>query len=440
MTTTGQLVEPATAAAPPREAVITWQAPPLRLGVGATVEVGYELRRLGVRSSLLVCGPTVARLGLASRVRRLVEAEGVEVTVFDEAPVEPTDEGCLRAAQALDGVRVDSYIGLGGGSAIDTAKVLNLLSTYPGIDLHRYLNEPIGEGLPVPGPLKPLVAVPTTAGSGSECTAMVALGLVEQRLKTGISDGRLRPAAAVVDPLNTLTLPAKVTAASGYDVLTHACEAYTARRFDHLPAYSSPDGRPLYIGGNPISDVWAERALELVGRFLRRAVLNPEDLEARAGMAEAATLAGMGFGNAGTHLPHACAYPIAGRVRDYRAAGYPVDHPLVPHGSAVVVTAAATFAFTYPAAPERHLRAAVLLGADPAGLTAANGAEALPGAVHDLVRDTGGPTGIAAFGYTGSDVPVLVDGALRQRRLLAGCPRQVGRAELTRIVEASMHP
>lgn len=422
-----------------RESVVTWQAPPLRFGPGALREVGYELVRLGVRSALVVCDPTVARLGLAGRVVESAELAGVEARVFAGAEVEPTDESCERAAREVAGEPVDGYVAVGGGSSIDTAKMLDLLGSHPGVPLRRYLNRPVGEGLTVPGPLRPLVAVPTTAGSGSECTAMVALGLVAEKVKTGISDLRLRPSAAVVDPLTTLTLPPEVTAAGGYDVLTHACESYTARRYDRRPAYPSAADRPLYIGANPISDVWAEQALVLVGRYLRRAVLNPDDLPARVGMAQAAAFAGMGFGNAGTHIPHACAYPVAGRVRDYRPAGYDVSHPLVPHGAAVVSTAAAAFEFTYPTAPDRHLRAAELLGADLRAVTAANGRHVLPDTLRALVADTGGPVGVGAFGYTAADLPALVEGALLQQRLLVCCPRQVRPEDLARILDASLH-
>ena len=438
MTMTDQLSVEVNAPARPHETVITWQAPPLKLGVGATEDIGYELGRLGVRSTLIITDPNLASLGLPKRVQELIERAGIEARVFDQVQVEPTDQSCTEAARALADEPADSYLALGGGSSIDTAKTVNLLLSSPGVDLRRYLNRPFGEGLAASRPLRPLIAVPTTAGSGSECTAMVALGLVELRVKTGISDPRLRPSMAIIDPLNTVTMPAAVTAASGYDVLTHACESYTARRYDHRPPYLSPDLRPLYIGANPISDLWAEQALVLVGRYLRRAVLNPYDIEARTGMCQAATFAGMGFGNAGTHIPHASAYPIAGRVDDYRPPGYRVDHPLVPHGEAVVVTAPAAFEFTYATSPERHLRAAELLGANLAGITAANGADVLPATLHSLVRDTAGPTGIAAFGYRARDIPALVEGARRQERLLVCCPRDVESLHLTRIFEASM--
>ncbi|MFC4591372.1 hydroxyacid-oxoacid transhydrogenase [Sphaerisporangium corydalis] len=422
----------------PHETVVTWQAPPLRLGADSTRDIGHELRQLGVRSVLLVTDANLARLGLPDRVRGLIEREDIEVSVFDQAEIEPTDQGCEEAARKLAGREVGGYVAVGGGSSIDTAKMLNLLGSFPGTDLRRYLNKPIGDGLAIPGPLKPLVAVPTTAGSGSECTAMVALGVAGMRLKTGISDLRLRPSAAIVDPLNTLTMPPAVTAASGYDVLTHACESYTARAYDHRRPYASPGTRPIYVGANPISDMWAEQALLLIGRYLRRAVFNPLDLEARTGMSQAATFAGMGFGNAGTHIPHASGYPIAGMVTGYRPRDYTVDHAFVPHGESVIATAPAAFEFTYAASPRRHLRAAELLGASVSGVTARNGADLLPQTLLDLITDTGGPRGIAGFGYAHKDIADLVAGAMKQQRLLACCPRDVGPEQLTRIFEASL--
>lgn len=422
------------------ETVITWQAPALRLGEGATDEIGDELSRLGVGSVLLVTDENLVRTGLPGRVANDLETQGIKVEIYDRVQVEPTDRSCEQAASELAGLQPEGYLAIGGGSTIDTAKMLNLLGTYPGTPVREYLNRPVGAGRPIPGPLRPLVAVPTTAGTGSECTQMVALGVEDLHLKTGISDPRLRPAAAIVDPLNTVTMPPAVTAATGYDVLTHACESYTARRYDARPPYSSPAERPVYVGGNPISDVWVERALSLVGRFLRRAVCNPFDLEARVGMAHAATFAGLGFGNAGTHIPHACAYPIAGLVSGYRPSGYPIDHTFVPHGQSVIVTAAAAMKFTYHTAPERHLRAAELLGANLAGVTTGNGSDALPQALLDLVESTDGPRGLTDFGYGASDIPSLVDGTMQQQRLLVCCPREVSPEAVSRILHASLAP
>ena len=214
--------------------------------------------------------------------------------------------------------------------------------THPGRVLD-YINRPVGRGLPVPGPLRPLIAVPTTAGTGSETTAVAVTHVVDQNVKAGISHRLLRPALGIVDPLNTVSAPAEVTAAAGCDILTHAIESYTTRPYNARPKHHPPD-RPAYIGANPASDIWCEKAIEYVGRYLRRAVLNGHDLEARTHLALAANYAGIGFGNAGVHIPHAVAYPIAGLVRDYVPAGYRTRHPLVPHGVSVIVGAPAAFA------------------------------------------------------------------------------------------------
>jgi alcohol dehydrogenase class IV len=422
----------------PNETVINWQAPPLKFGIGATDEIGEHLRQMGVGKVLVVTDRHVEEVGIPGRVVGSIEAAGVEAEVFAGSHVEPTDRSIREALDELSGEEFDGYVGVGGGSSLDTAKAIDLLKTYPD-DLMRYVNKPVGEGAPVPGPVKPLVAVPTTSGTGSESTPVCVVDLLDLKVKAGISSNHVRPWLAVVDPLNTLTMSPEVTAAGGYDVMTHALESYTSRHYDRRPRYPDRANRPAYIGANPISDVWCERALELVGRFLRRAVLNGDDLEARTGMAMAAAFAGMGFGNAGVHVPHAIAYPIAGGVREYVPRGYAgVDEPLVPHGQSVIVTAAATFEFTYPTAPERHVRAAQLLGASLEGVGEADAARLLPSTVLEIVKDTGGPLGVSAFGYGEEDVAALVEGTLKQERLLSGCPREVGAPELEAIVRASL--
>lgn len=423
----------------PRETIVAWQAPSLRFGLGATREIGYELARLNVSSALIVSDPNLSRLGIPRRLADLIGREGIgRVEVYDQAPVEPTDTAWRQALDDLAGQEFDSFVGVGGGSSMDTAKFLNLMKTYPVDDLMDYVNKPVGAGAPIPGPTKPMVAVPTTAGTGSECTPSCVLDLVALKFKTGISHPHLRPEIAIVDPLHTLSMPPTVTATTGYDVLCHACESYTARPYDYRAPYSSPADRPSYLGANPISDVWCEKALDLVGRYLRRAVLNPDDLEARTGMSQAATFAGMGFGNAGVHIPHSCSYPIAGMVRQYQPADYSVNEPMIPHGQAVVVTAPAAFGFTYPTSPERHLRAAQLLGADLRGVSAANGREVLPDTLLGIIKDTGGPDGLSTFGYTERDIGAMVDGTLQQERLLSGCPRSPSRDDLATILRDSM--
>lgn len=416
----------------PTETVFVMEMSPIKFGLGALDEIGFDARRLGLTKVLVFTDRNLAELGLPERVRALLEEQGIKADVYDGVEIEPTDRSMEEAAEYARTKEFDGFIAVGGGSTIDTCKAANLLTRYPA-PLLDYINKPVGKGVPVPGPLRPLIAVPTTAGTGSETTAVAVTHVVDQNVKAGVSHRLLRPTLGVVDPLNTLTAPPEVTAAAGADILTHAIESYTTRRYDARPKHHPPD-RPAYIGANPASDVWCEKAIEYVGRYLRRAVLNGLDLEARVHLALAANYAGIGFGNAGVHIPHAVAYPIAGLVRDYVPSGYKTRHPLVPHGVSVIVTAPAAFRFTYATAPERHLRAAELLGVPVADLGDAERREALPRALIGLMRDIGVPNGLTAIGYAERDVPALIEGTLRQPRLLAGAPRPVGAAELDLIL------
>jgi len=409
---------------------------PIKFGVGATDEIGYDARRLGLGRVLIVTDRHVAELGLPERIRGLLGEEGVKAEIFDGVEVEPTDRSMEEAAAVTRGTEVDGYIAVGGGSTIDTCKAINLLTRYPA-PLLDYINKPVGRGVPVPGALRPLIAVPTTAGTGSETTAVAVTHVVDQNVKAGVSHRLLRPALGVVDPLNTLTVPPEVTAAAGADILTHALESYTTRPYNARPKHHPPD-RPAYIGANPASDVWCEKAIEYVGRYLRRAVLNGSDLDARVHLALAANYAGIGFGNAGVHIPHAIAYPIAGLVRDYVPAGYRTRHPLIPHGMSVILTAPSAFRFTYPTGPERHLRAAELMGYPVAGLSEPERRQALPRALMALMRDVGIPSGLSAVGYGERDVAALIEGTLKQPRLLSGAPRIVGAPELDWILRDAM--
>ncbi len=420
----------------PTETVFVMEMSPIKFGLGATDEIAHDARRLGLSRVLIVTDAHLAALGLPDRIRTLLGEAGIKAEVYDGVEIEPTDRSMEEAAEYARGREFDGLVAVGGGSAIDTGKAVNLLTCYPAPIL-EYINRPVGKGRPVPGPLRPLIAVPTTAGTGSETTAVAVTHVVDQHVKAGISHRLLRPALGVVDPLNTLTAPAEVTAAAGADILTHAIESYTTRPYHARPKHHPPD-RPAYIGANPASDVWCEKAIEYVGRYLRRAVLNGLDLEARLHLALAANYAGIGFGNAGVHIPHAVAYPIAGLVRDYVPAGYRTSHPLVPHGMSVILTAPAAFRFTYATAPERHLRAAELLGVPTEGLGERERREALPQALIALMRDVGIPSGLAAIGYGERDLPALIEGTLKQPRLLAGAPREVGARELDAILHDAL--
>ena len=222
------------------------------------------------------------------------------------------------------------------------------------------------------------------------------------------------------------------------DSLCHALESYTARWYAGFDA-KQPEDRVPYCGANPIADMWSERAMSLLAGAFRTAVEDGSNLEAREQMALAATFAGLGFGNAGVHIPHANAYPIAGRVRDYRPPGYPEDEAIVPHGMAVSLTAPEAFRFTFEASPERHLHAARLLGSGQARPPEdADGPDALPEVLLTLMRDVGLPSGLAEVGYADSDVDDLVDGSLKQQRLLATAPREATADDLAGVFRGSM--
>ena len=415
------------------ESVFTWAAPPLKFGNGALNEVGHEVAAAGASMCLIITDPGVRKTGVPDRVAEQLGGQGIKAEVFDGVAVEPTDESIEHAVAYARQQTWDCFVAIGGGSAIDTAKAVNLLTTHPG-ELLDYVTPPIGAGTAPWLPLKPLIAIPTTAGTGSESTTICVVDMLRLHLKAGISHPSLRPSLAIVDPTTTVSLPPEVTAASGMDVLSHALESYTCVAFDAKPAPEDPRKRPAFCGANPISDVWCEMALKLVGANLRRAVMNGRDLQARHQMALASTYAGTGFGNAGTHLPHANAYPIAGAVKDYQATGYP-QMPMVPHGQAVSVTAPQVFRWTYPGDPQRHLRAAELLSGQT--FTNVDGADALSQVLKDLMSDIGIPSSLSDFGYTEADVDTLVAGSMKQTRQLSVVPRPVTADALAGIFKAS---
>ncbi|MCE1177856.1 MAG: iron-containing alcohol dehydrogenase [Micrococcales bacterium] len=417
------------------ESVFTYGAPQLKFGSGAADEIGYDLSLTGAKRVLIVTDEGVAATGTPQRVADQMAQFGIEAFVYDGARVEPTDASLL---EAIDTARAsgpwDAFVAVGGGSSIDTAKAINLLLTNPG-DLMDYINAPVGGGQAPSQPLKPLVAVPTTTGTGSESTTICVLDVLDQHVKTGISHARLRPTIAVIDPLVTFTQPAGVTAASGMDILCHALESYTARPYTTYER-KTPEQRVPYCGANPISDMWSAKSLSLLSGSFREAVKNGDNADARGAMALAATFAGMGFGNAGVHIPHANAYPIAGRVKEFRPKDYPQDEAMVPHGMAVSLTAPEAFRFTFDASPQRHIEAAQLL--DPGAERPNDDRDFLPQVLVSLMRDIDIPAGIGAVGYDESDIPGLVEGTMKQQRILAAAPKDVTEDDVAAIFTGSI--
>ncbi|MHB8189232.1 MAG: hydroxyacid-oxoacid transhydrogenase [Ferrimicrobium sp.] len=417
------------------ETVFTYGAPLLKFGPGSASEIGFDLAQYGVKRALVVTDVGVSATGSPQRVAEQMTRYGIQAHVFDKVHVEPTDKSLQEAVDyARSTGPWDAIVAVGGGSSIDTAKAINLMITNPG-ELMDYINAPVGGGMAPSQPLLPLVAVPTTTGTGSESTTICVLDVLALKVKTGISHARLRPTMAIVDPMLTVTQPPEVTAATGMDILCHALESYTAKPYTAFERKTAEQRVP-YCGSNPVADMWSMQALELLSRSFRKAVLHGDDIDARMDMAMAATFAGMGFGNAGVHIPHANAYPIAGRVRNFHPSGYPQHEPMVPHGMSVSLTAPESFRFTFSAQPERHLRVAQMLS--PGTVRPDDPSEALPSALIQLMRDIGIPNGIGGVGYGEADIGDLVEGTMKQQRLLATAPLSVTADDIAKIFEYSI--
>jgi hydroxyacid-oxoacid transhydrogenase len=410
----------------------------IRFGPGVTREVGPELADLGLRRVLVVTDPHLSRLAPVATVLESLTAAGVRFELFDRVRVEPTEQSFQQAIDVARAGDFQGFVAVGGGSTIDTAKAANLYATHPPADFLDYVNPPIGKGMPPPGPLKPLLAIPTTAGTGSETTGVAIFDYQPLRAKTGIAHRRLKPLLGFLDPDNTRTQPAAVAASAGLDVLSHALESYTALPFSERPRPARPQLRPAYQGSNPISDVWSLESLRMLAEYLPRAVADPGDDHARSQMILASAYAGIGFGNAGVHLPHGMSYPVSGMVRGYTPPGYDVDHPMVPHGVSVILNAPAVFRFTVQACPDRHLRAAEVLGADVSRARPEDAGKILADRIVDFMQRLNVPNGLRAVGYSNADIPALVKGTLPQHRVTKLSPRPASEDDLARLFEDAM--
>lgn len=414
------------------ESVINISSANIKYGFGATKEVGFDMKELGATKVMVVTDQNLVEKEPIKVTLKALEDEGLEAVLYYNTRIEPTDVSLKEAIDFATKGKFDGFVGVGGGSSMDTAKVANLYSTYPA-DFLTYVNAPIGKGTPVPGPLKPLICIPTTAGTGSETTGVAIFDIVEMHAKTGIASRALRPVEGIVDPDNTRTLPRMVAACTGFDVLVHALESFTALPYNQRQAPENPRLRPTYQGSNPISDIWAAKAIEIVSKNIICVIEDPADDEARSQMILAATFAGIGFGNAGVHLPHAMSYPVSGMVRDYMPDGYKLDHPIIPHGMAVILSTPAVFRFIAPANPERHLEAARLIGMDTTSATKEDAGDILASAIVSLMQKTGVPNGLAAVGYTAADVEKLVEGTLPQQRVTSLSPRPFTADDLKKL-------
>lgn len=419
------------------ETIFTMESSAIKFGPGATREIGNDVRMRGCKRVMLLTDPRLTNGSIVETARVALDEASVEYDIFDDVYVEPTDFSFRKAIEFAAAGDYDGFVAVGGGSVMDTAKAANLYSTHPA-DFLAYVTKPIGEGRPVPGPIKPLIAVPTTAGTGSETTGNAVLDFPEIGTKTAIAHRFLRPSLGVIDPENVRDLPPMITACSGLDVLCHALESYTAVPFDQRPAPEKPHLRTPYQGSNPVADISSREAIRIGAANLVRAVNDPDGAEARGEMLLASTLAGIGFGNAGVHLPHALSYPISRLSKNYSPPDYPTDHSLVPHGMSVVLTAPAIFRWTADAAPRAHREAAILLGASPNEVDESNAGEAIAECFTTMMRQIGMPNGLNGVGITDDDLDALVEGTLPQQRLLVISPKEPTEADIRQLFADSM--
>ena len=398
-------------------------------GRGVLAELGAAAKKLHVTRAAVFIDPHLRDFPFVVTALAALKAAQIDAVIYTDIAVEPTDASFKAAAAfAADG-KFDGYVSIGGGSTMDTCKAADLYATYPA-DFMDYVNAPIGAGRAIPGPLAPHIACPTTCGTGSECTGIAIFDYLAMNAKTGIRARELRPALGIIDPDVTRSLPAMVVACSGFDVLSHALESYTALPYTQHARTPLGTARSLSQGANPYSDVGCTGALPIIGEHIARAVNDPGDEVARERMMFAAMLAGIAFGNAGCHLPHAMSYAVSGNVKEFRAPGYAPGEAMIPHGMSVILNAPAVFRFTAPACPERHLDAARMLGADVRGAGFDDAGEVLSVRITELMKATGIPNGLAAVGYGARDVDTLVEGSFPQQGLIQNAPRETSREQL----------
>ena len=323
-------------------------------------------------------------------------------------------------------------ISVGGGSTIDTAKAGMAYSLYPA-EFLDYFGPPIGAGQAIPGPLLPHLACPTTSGTGSECTSVSVIRINQLNCKFVFGSPYMLPSEALVDPACAETLPANIVASTGFDLLCHAIECYTARAYTQWDAIGDPRRRPLLQGANPWSDMAASRALEIVGKYIERGVADAMDSEARDNLMWGATLAGMAFGNSGTHLPHAMSYAVTHLMSDITTEDYQVEPPFVPHGFSVVVNAPSIFRYLAEGAPERHLEAAGYLDADLTDSTPDDAGEIVANRIVELMKATSAPNGLSGVGFNLGDVKAMAASSIRQSRAIANAPKVANQSDMESI-------
>lgn len=407
--------------------------PRLSFGRGILSEVGERCQRYSLRRIALFTDPYLAEGPLVATAIQSLKNAGIEAVVFSDIRVEPCDDTVMRGADFLSATSsntaFDGVVSVGGGSVIDTAKGALLIHQQGG-HINDYFAPPIGQGKSLQAPVLTHLACPTTSGTGSECTSITVIRVNSLNTKFVIANPYLLPTEAIVDPQCCDSLPANVVASTGFDLCCHALECFTAKAYNQHAKVADPNARQYIQGANPFSDMVAREALGIVNQYLVRGVNDASDNEARSQLMWGATLAGIAFGNCGTHLPHAMSYGITHLMDNITTDGYKIDSPFIPHGISVVVNAPAIFNYTAQATAERHFEGAQCLGADDKGATPIDAGEVLSKRLIQLMKDTSMPNGLSGVGFDSSHVKALAASSIRQSRAIANAPRESNLVDL----------
>ena len=412
--------------------------PRYTFGRGCLREAGARAAGLGMSRVALFTDPFLRDGAYVATVLESLQQAGIDSTVFDEITIEADDASVERGAAFVAEGNFDGVVSVGGGSVMDTAKASMLYGLNPPDEFLDYFAPPLGAGRPMPRKLLPHLACATTSGTGSECTSISVLRITELATKFVLANPVLMPQEALVDPACADTLPSMVVASTGFDLLCHALECYTAKAYTRWDKQEDPLKRPLIQGANPWSDLAARKALEIAGEYLERGVNSAGDHEARDQLMWGASLAGMAFGNSGTHLGHALSYGVTHLMHDVTTEGYQVKAPFIPHGISVILSAPSIFRYTAAAAPERHFEAAGLLRSDLRDAGVDDAGEALARRIIELMRKTGAPNGLADVGFGPDYVPALAASSARQARAIANSPRETNLADIENIYAAAI--
>ncbi len=376
-------------------ATVTWSFPTqIVFGNGALSTLAKHVEKLGAKRALVVVDAGVVNAGIAGKVKAVLEKGGIAVSVFDKVDPNPVEKNIFDGVAAFKAHQADVVVAVGGGSPLDTGKLIALMTTHdrPLVDY----DDATGGDQYITSNVPPIITIPTTAGTGSEVGRSGVVTLEANHRKTVIFSPYLLAKVAILDPELTRTMPAKVTAATGFDALTHCLEAYCS------------------LGDHPMADGIALEGLDLVAKYLVRATKNPDDLEARGGMLKAAMMGAVAF-QKGLGATHSLAHPLSSEKG-------------LHHGLANALCLPAVVEFNEAVIPEKLAKIKAIL--DPK-------AKSLADALRALRAELGLPNGLAAVGVTKADIPKLADKAIEDACHRSN-PRPTTRVDLAKLYEASL--